>query len=190
MKRIEYNSPVVLTFTMISFVALILGYITKDASTELLFCVYRSSPLSLFFWIRLFGHVVGHANLQHFTGNIMLLLLLGPILEEKYGSKTLLLMILVVAVLTGLTNIIFFPRTMLLGASGIVFMMMILASVTGIGRGRIPLTLIIVAFMYIGQEVVYSVTVSDNISRLTHILGGICGGGFGMLLGRKNITQS
>lgn len=184
LKKIRYNSPVILTFSILSFLVLLLGYATNDRSNMLCFTVYRSSPFSLFFWIRLIGHVFGHANMQHFTGNILLLLLLGPILEEKYGSRDLAVMILIVAVFTGLVHILLFPNRGLLGASGIVFMMMILASVTGMKRGEIPLTLIVVSFVYIGQEVITGMSSYDNISHLTHILGGVCGGAFGIGIGK------
>lgn len=185
LKRIEYNSPVVLTFAIISFAVLLLGQLTGGMTNMLLFTVYRSNPLDIFYWLRLFGHVLGHANLQHYTNNILLILLLGPMLEEKYGSRRLLMMIGMVAVLTGLVNVALFPHTALLGASGIVFMMMILSSVTGMKQGKIPLTLIVVIVIYLGQEVLSGITVADNISRLTHIVGGLCGGGFGMYFSRN-----
>ena len=65
---------------------------------------------------RLFTHVLGHAGYSHYMGNMLLLLLVGPPLEEKYGSRTLLLTIAVTALVTGLAQFIFFPQTALLGA--------------------------------------------------------------------------
>lgn len=185
MKKIEYNSPVILTFAVISFIVLLIGQLTGGMTNMLLFSVYRSNPLDLFYWLRLVGHVFGHANLQHYTSNILLILLLGPMLEEKYGSKRLLAMMVIVAVVTGLVNLLLFPYTALLGASGIVFMMMILSSVTGMKQGTIPLTLIVVIVVYLGQEVLSGITIADNISRLTHIVGGLCGAGFGLYFGKK-----
>lgn len=184
LKKIQYNSPVVLTFVFISFVVLLLGELTKGVSTRLAFCVYKSSPLNFMFYIRLFGHVLGHAGWEHFVSNMMYLLLMGPMLEEKYGSKLLLGMIVLTALVTGLINIAFF-NTALLGASGIVFMMIILSSFTGATEGRLPLTLIIVGLLFIGQEIISGLTVKDNISHLTHIVGGVCGGSFGIFLNRK-----
>lgn len=185
LKKIQYNSPVVLTFALVSFAVLLLGYITNGWTTTNLFCVYRSSPLNPLTYVRLFGHVLGHANLEHYTNNMLLLLLLGPMLEEKYGSKLLLEMIGLTAVLTGLVNCLFFS-TGLLGASGIVFMMIILSSVTGGEEGRIPLTLLVVGALFIGEEILGGLTLKDNISHLTHIIGGMCGGGFGLVLKRNS----
>lgn len=189
LKKIDYNSPVVLSFVFLSFVALILGYITKGFTTRTFFCVYRSSPLNLLTYVRLFGHVLGHANLSHYINNMMMMLLVGPMLEEKYGSKLLLEMIFITAVLTGLVNNMLFP-TGLLGASGIVFMMIILSSVTSVKEGTIPLTLIVVVILYLGEQVAAGIFTADNISQLTHIVGGVCGGIFGMLMNKKEWREA
>ena len=109
-------------------------------------------------------------------------LLIGPMLEEKYGSKNLIEIILLVAFVTGVAQVILFPHAGLLGASGIVFAFMILASVTGSKSGEIPLTMIIVMFIYLGQELYNGIVVNDNISQLTHILGGLTGALFGMTM--------
>lgn len=177
-KRIKYNSPVILTFTFLSLIVLALGYLTKMQSTYLLFSVYRSSLADLFFYIRLFGHVLGHADLAHFFNNFLIILLIGPMLEEKYGSSSIAMMILITAAVTGIFNILFF-KTALLGASGIAFMMILLGSFVNIERGKIPLTFILVVVIFIGREIVEGLFIQDNISQLTHIAGGVCGAFFG-----------
>ena len=102
MELININAPVVLAYGAASFVALLLNMITRGASDRQLFCVYRSSLLNPLTYIRLVGHVFGHANLQHYLGNFMLILLIGPMLEYNYGSQMLAAMILITAVVTGL----------------------------------------------------------------------------------------
>ena len=74
-----YNAPVTLTFAIIAFVVLVVGWITKGRSTELFFEVYRSK-ISVSWFVRLFGHVLGHASLSHYASNMTLFLLLGPVL--------------------------------------------------------------------------------------------------------------
>lgn len=184
LKKIDYNAPVVLSFVFLSLGALLLGYLTKGFTTWTFFCVYRSSPFNLLTYVRLFGHVLGHADLTHYINNMMMLLLVGPMLEEKYGSKLLLEMILITAFVTGLINTLFFT-TGLLGASGIAFMMIILSSVTSVKEGKIPLTLIVVVVLYLGEQIIAGLFTADNISQLTHIIGGVCGGIFGMIVNRN-----
>jgi rhomboid protease GluP len=184
--RIDINAPVILGFALICALVLFLGYLTQDASTLTFFSVYRSSVTDPYFFIRLFGHVFGHANLPHFYGNMLILLLVGPLMEEKYGAKKLLSMMAVTALITGIFNMLLFPYA-LLGSSGIVFMLIVLSSFVNYRAGKIPLTLLVIAVMYIGQEFFTGLRESDNISQLTHVLGGLCGGVFGYLLHEKKI---
>jgi len=180
-KRIHYNSPVILTYAFLSLVVLIIGNITDMASTRLLFSVYRGNLTDVFFYIRLFGHVLGHADWEHFVNNFLIILLVGPMLEMKYGSKNMFYMIMITALTTGILNVVFFD-TALLGASGVAFMLIILSSFVNIRKDSIPLTLILTASLYIGREVVAGLTENDNISQFTHIAGGICGCVFGFTL--------
>lgn len=186
MKRsyIQYNAPTTLTFALISLLVLGLGALTNGASTLRYFCVYRSPLTDWLTYPRFFTHVLGHSSFAHYAGNIPLMLVLGPPLEERYGSRTLLWTILATALISGLAQWIFFPATALLGASGIVFMMLLMSSLGGTrGRG-IPLTLILVFAIYVGGEIYDAVTVRDSVSQAAHIIGGCCGAGFGLCLRR------
>ena len=88
--ELQYNSPVILTFFLLSLLVLFLDQWTDGWTTMHLFCVYRSSLKDPLFYIRLFGHVLGHASWDHFLNNMLLLLVIGPPMEEKYGSGPLL----------------------------------------------------------------------------------------------------
>ena len=138
-----------------------------------------TNPVSVF---NLFSHVLGHASLEHLLGNMTFILLLGPIVEEKYGSRFTLIMIILTAFITGMLNITLFD-TGLIGASGIVFMLILLVSFTNVNGGEIPLTFILVALLFIGKEVIYSLQ-ADQVSQFAHIIGGICGSIFGFI-GKK-----
>ena len=185
MQKLQYNSPVILTFFLLSLGALVLDWITGGWTTLHAFCVYRSALADPLFYVRLFGHVLGHADFNHFLGNMLLLLVVGPPLEEKYGSRALLAGILFTALVSGILQFILFPHTALLGASGIVFMLIMLASVSGMRGGKIPLTLLLVGALYLGQEIYSIVFVNDSVANFMHIVGGVCGTGFGLLAGRK-----
>ena len=187
--KIAYNSPVILTFAAISLVALILNYITFGFTNKILFSVYKSSWGNPLTYLRLFTHVLGHADVSHYMSNMMLFLILGPAIEEKYGSRNTLVIIAVTAFITGILNCLLFPRTALLGASGVVFCFIILSSMTCIKDGKIPLTLIVVAVLYIGQEVFNAITKSDNVSQFGHIIGGACGCGMGYAFDKLKIKK-
>ena len=180
--RIKFNAPVVLSIVAISFFATLLNYITGGASNELLFMTYHSDLLSPLTWIRAFTHIFGHAGWAHFIGNMSYLLLLGPMLEEKYSSKTLAEAVATTALVTSIVNYVLFPSVALCGASGVVFAFILLSSFTSFKEGEIPLTFILVAVFFIGQQIVEGLTVRDNISNMAHIVGGIVGGflGYGL----------
>ena len=182
--KLHYNSPVVLTFFFLSLLVLALDFVTKGWTTLHLFSVYRS-PITLLWFVRLFGHVLGHANYAHFSGNMVLLLVVGPPMEERYGSRALLAGILLTALVAGLLQCFLFPGYALLGASGIVFMLILLSSLSGMKSGTIPLTLILVAVIYLGQEVYSGLFVQDNTAHFMHLAGGVCGTGFGFLVRKK-----
>lgn len=179
---IRFNAPVVLTFALLGLLALFLNQWTDGDSTWLFFSVYRaplSDPLT---YIRFFGHVLGHSSWTHYMNNMLLLLLVGPGVEEKYGHSTVFWCMLATAAVTGLVQFIFFPNTALLGASGIVFMLIVLNSFTEMKKGEIPITLILVVIFYLGGELISGLFSADNISQLTHIAGGILGLIFGFTI--------
>jgi len=182
--RITFNAPLVLCFALACTVVTALGALTGESSTANLFTTYRAPMTDPLMYLRLFTHVIGHAGFTHLLNNMAYILLLGPMLEEKYGWKNLLAVILVTALVTGITHNLLFPRTMLLGASGVVFAFILLTSFTDFREGELPLTFILVAVIYLGQQVWDGITVRDNVSNLTHILGGLIGAGAGYLLNR------
>jgi len=184
--RISYNAPVILTFTFVA------------AGIRLL-CDWMPGLLNLFIappvfdvpWIyypAFIIHILGHSNWEHYFGNFSLMLLIGPILEEKYGSKQMFYMIVLTALLGGLLNTIFFD-TGLIGASGVVFMMIVLASFVNVQRGTLPLTFLLVLVLYIGQEVIQAFS-NDNISQFAHIMGGGAGAFFGFMVPPKGTKES
>lgn len=186
--RITFNSPVVLGFIIICLVVTLIGAITGGASTKLLFMTYHSSLTNIMTYWRFFTHVFGHIGWSHFIGNASYLLLLGPMLEEKHGSKTLIMIMAITALVTGIVNYILFWNVGLCGASGIVFAFIILVSFTSYKEGEIPLTFILVAVIYIGQQIFEGLAVKDNISNMAHIVGGLVGAVIGYKL-NKNPKQ-
>ena len=182
--RIQYNSPVILTFSIVVVLIHVFSEFTSIDVSKHFFTIY--DPMSIkdpIAYFRLFSHILGHASWSHLTGNLTFVLLLGPILEERYGSRTVLIMILATALITGFVHIAvpLFDNMGLRGASGIVFMLIVLSSFVNVKRGTIPLTFILIAILYLGKEVV-NVLQNDNISQMAHIVGGALGSFFGFAL--------
>ena len=187
--QLSFNSPVILVFAIVCFFVLIMDKLTGGISTGTLFSVYRSTLLSPLTYIRFFGHVLGHAGWDHFIGNIMMILVVGPLLEEKYGSGNILFVMMVTALVTGIANFVLFPQIQLLGASGVVFAFILLSSFTSFEEGKVPITFILVAIIYIGQQVYQGIFVQDNVSNLTHILGGGVGSSLGFVMNKNKMNR-
>ena len=176
----SFNAPAVLCFALLSLGALGLSVLTGGASNRLVFSVYRSSFFHPMTYVRLFCHVLGHTSFNHYVGNMALILALGPIVEERYGSWRLLFMFALTAVVSGLFHIFFGGNSALMGASGLVYMLIFLASTSGAKGGEIPLTLVAVAALYLTQEIMGGLFSLDDISHLSHIVGGACGAVIGL----------
>ncbi len=180
--KIKYNAPTTLTFSLICVIVLIVSSLLTGGRliADFFSCPGRGGfdPQSILSYPRLVLHVIGHRDWAHLFSNLAILLLLGPILEQTYGSFSLLLMTGVTALVTGVLNVLIFPAG-LMGASGIVFMMILLASFTNFNKGEIPLTFILIMVLYLGQEVWNAIAHRDQISQFAHIIGGFCGSLFG-----------
>ena len=181
--RIRYNSPVVLTYALLCAVVLLIDQISGGAFIRAFFLLPPDFDSGSFLsWLRLFTYVIGHQSWTHLISNFSFILLIGPVLEEKYGSLPLLGMMLVTALATAGLNLLL-VHTGLYGASGIVFMLVLLSSFTNIRQGEIPITFILIVALYLVRELVNALN-PDTVSQLAHIAGGLIGGAFGFLFSK------
>ena len=107
--KLVLNAPFTLTFVAICVLALVLSSVTGVKSDTLVFGVYRASLADPLTYVRFFCHIFGHADVNHLVNNMLLILILGPMLEERYSSGLLLLVIGLTALFSGIIHFIFFP---------------------------------------------------------------------------------
>ena len=182
--RLSFNAPATLSFVALCAAAFLIDLLTGGAANRAVFSVYRpplSDPLT---YVRCVTHVLGHASWDHLLGNMMYILILGPMIEEKYGTANTVIIIAVTAAVTGIINMVFFPNVGLLGASGVVFAFILISSITVREDRTIPVTFILVAVVYLGQQVYQGIFVNDDVSQITHIAGGAVGSVLGFLLSK------
>ena len=178
LNNLQYNSVLILSYFFISLIVLILNAITGGKTNQVLFSSYRSSLLNPLTYIRFFTHAIGHTGWHHFSSNFLTMLLIGPMIEEKYGTINLLVMMLITAGITGIINTIISKKA-ILGASGNIFMLIILSSMVNLEAGKIPITLVLIFFFYITNEIIEGIFKKDNVSHMAHLIGAICGVIFG-----------
>lgn len=190
--KIDYNAPVVLTFALICTAVYILNYITggdvdknPNGLIGSFFVLHGGQWSGIMNYLRMFTYTMGHGSVSHLVGNMSIFLLIAPIMEEKYGSRNILIMMLITSMVTAVFQLLLFSSG-LLGASGIVFMFIVLVSFADAKDGTIPMTFILVVLFFLGQEIFASMK-QDNISQYAHIAGGILGGVFGF--SAKSLTK-
>ena len=172
--RLSYNCPVVLTYAGLCLALLAVDWITQGwFNRNVMVCYGHPSLLDPMTYVRCITYFFGHSGWAHYSSNMLLMLLVGPVVEEKYGSGNLAFMIMITGISSGIIHCIFFDGG-IIGASGIVFMMIILSAFTNMKKGEIPLSLILVAAIYLGREIVSAFT-PDTVSQFGHIIGGIFG---------------
>ena len=177
--KFDYNSPVIISYLILSLIACFLNFISHGKSNKLLFTSYRSSPFNPLTYIRLFTHSIGHVDLSHLIHNFLFILLIGPMIEEKYGSINLIVMLLITSLVIGLFNTIF-SNYSITGASGNVYMLIVLSSFSNITEGKIPITLVLILIFYVLSEFKDRLIEGNKKTYHTgHLLGALCGIGFG-----------
>ena len=187
--RLKLNAPVTVLFCLVCAAVQLLDILTRGGSGRALFSVYRTSLADPLAYLRVFLHVLGHGGWDHLLNNLMYLLILGPLLEEKYGSANLLFVILAAALATGLCSLIFFPNVRLMGASGVVFAFILLASITDHQDHTIPVTFLLVAVLYAVQQIRAALAGPDNVSQFAHITGGIVGSVLGFIMNKYRMSR-
>ena len=179
--KFDYNSKVIITYLLICLIAWFLNTITRGKTNKLLFESYRSSPLNPLTYIKLFTHCIGHKDFDHLVSNFLYILLVGPMIEEKYGSINTLILLLLTSLVIALFNIIF-TNYRILGASGNVYMLIVLSSFSNISEGKIPITVLLILIFYIIGEIKNSILEGNKkIYHDGHLLGALCGLIFGIL---------
>lgn len=178
--HIKINSPIVLIYLIVCLIIFggtnYFDYIPKEyLITDPFFKVD-----SLQNYISIIGSSFGHANLDHLIGNLSFILLIGPLIEEKYGSRKFFFITISTVILLGVVSTFLF-RQSIWGASGFVFMLIILSSFTNVRSKTIPLTFIITCILFVGKEIIQSNNLS-NTSIEAHLVGALIGAFIGFTI--------
>lgn len=170
--KITLNSPFTLSFTLLATLILVLQlYFGVSSNLFVLNGIFNPNEWQSYAGLLLYP--LSHGNMQHLVGNFAIILLLGPIIEKKYGWKKLLTLCGITTIIIGLCHILISDQN-LVGASGLVFMFIILASLIDTSNKEIPLTFLLVVILFLGQEIIGTFR-DDNISQMAHICGGVMG---------------
>lgn len=223
--HLKYDSPVTLTFVLLSTLILALdSFALKGFLTTNIFICHGSKAVgniaafdykNFLDYLRLFTHTLGSSGWQSLLANSTFILLLGPTLEERYGSPILLLMIVLTSLVGGVLNACLVPF-FTSGSQSIVFMMICLAAITAFSKKEVPLSWIIVFALYFalklcssysdfsnsnsasfsfsstsgGKKIDFIEFLTLNLNTFTSLAAGIVGSLFGFLVSPKKRNSS
>ena len=176
----NYNSKVIISYLIICLIAWFFNVLTRGKTNKLFFESYRSSPLNPLTYIRMITHSIGHRDWDHLVSNFLIILLIGPMIEEKYGSTNLIIMFIITSIVIALFNLLF-SNYSILGASGNVYMLIVLSSFSNIQEGTIPITVVLICIFYIIGEIKRTITErKSKVYHDGHLIGALCGLAFGI----------
>lgn len=175
----SYHSMVTISYFLICFIVFVLNVLFKDKVTRFL-KIRRGSIFNPMNYIRLVTSGFCHADFQHFRNNFIFILLLGPILEEKYGSLLFLEMILITTVASSIFHLLFYDSSAI-GSSDLVYMMVVLCGIVCSFDGKIPITFVLLFLFFVFEEIVkmFFHKKNDQVGHDGHVIGAICGIVFG-----------
>ena len=180
--KFDYNAPVILTYFFICLIILMIDKLCKGKFIATFFTTYKNdSLLNPLTYFKLISHSLGHTDWDHLYSNFIKILLIGPLMEEKYGSINLLIAMIITSLIIGIINKLF-GKGGILGASGVAYMLILLSSFVNMENGKIPITLtLIILFLVVDEVIKLFRRKKDGVSHLGHITGAICGVVFGIL---------
>lgn len=184
-RRFTFNAPVIIICAFLSGMVLLLDTVSGGTLGEFMFMTYRSSWTDPMTYFRLVFSFLGHSSMTHYLNNMTLFLLLGPVLEKKYGERLIVIVILTASVFSGLVNALFFESA-IRGTGAVDFAFVILLAMTLCKKREIPVSLILVICVYAASEAYSIAALGEAGSALSHISGGICGFLFGLLMMDRN----
>jgi membrane associated rhomboid family serine protease len=181
-QSIDIDAPFSLTFSFLCVIVHLLSSVFGSSFATLYFGIPSLSifnflsPLSYF---RMISQIFGHSSWQHLSGNLVNILLVGPSCEREYGCYNIFVIVLLTAVSSSLSHIFFGPRNSIqLGASGVVFMFILLSSLIETKSHRIPLTFICQVGIWCSHELISNFMSQEGgggISHLAHLTGALVG---------------
>ena len=187
LRRLTVNAPVILLFVT---ACSIIYCFTATIGGERILGVHDTwntfRPLQ---YTSLITHIFAHSSLNHLRGNVTHLLLVGPSVENEFGSKNLAIIMGIVSVVSAFVHILLgSTRSHQLGASGVVFACILLNSLVSADNGRIPVAFVLIAVMYLGDELTLMLNIfnpDDRMSHHAHLSGGIVGAAAGFYIHKQ-----
>lgn len=178
--NVSFDAPVTITFAVLSLVLFLMStYLIKDKAGGLLLASATNAGGSMPFaasnvtsYFRTFLYVFGGKEIASVIFNLIFILLLGPSLEEYYGSVLVAVCYFITAVFAGVLNACF-CSTSLQGSSCIVMMMIFLSALMSVSKHKMPVSSVLVLALCI-VNIVISEKAGGIAGIFINIVAGLC----------------
>ena len=189
--KFQYDSPVMLTFAFITLIIFVLDTFALKGKLKEVWLVTPTAAGGQFPFafsdfrsiIRLFIHVFGYDQSSVLVCNLIFILLLGPQMEDRYGSVIIGIMIFVSALFSGVLNACFCTNAVS-GAEPVVFMLILLWTMMQLSRSNISASAIAVIALFITM-LVFQKNPNGVVGVVIVAAGGLCGSLFAFLASPK-----
>lgn len=189
--KFHYDSPVMLTFALITLLVFILDAFAFKGKLKEIWLVTPTAaggqfPFSFSDFpsiLRLFIHVFGYSQNEVLICNLIFILLLGPQMEERYGSVIIGIMIFVSSLFSAVLNACF-CKNAVCGAEPVVFMLILLWTMMQLSRSKISASAIAVIALFIAM-LVFRKNPNGVVGVAVIAAGGLCGSLFAFLTSPK-----
>lgn len=189
--KFVYDAPVTITFALLALVIFILDTFVFKGSFSgqwLLTPTVAEGFLPFSFSdfpsiVRLFLHVFGYTDPAVLICNLIFILLLGPAMEERYGSVIIGIMIFVAALFSGVLSACF-CKVPACGAEPVVFMLVLLCTMMHLSRSKVSASSLAVIALFIGMLVLRK-NLNGVVGVVIVVAGGLCGSLFAFLTSPK-----
>ena len=190
--KVSYDAPVTLSFVILCALFFLLNsFVIKNGALEKVLASPTTQAGALPFIVKqplsyvrlllyIFGAGVTGAGSVLIT-NLILIMLLGPAMEERYGSVIIGIMIFVSALFSGVLNACFCADS-LIGAVPVVCMMIFLNAFMSFSKKTFPLSFAAVVILFVFLEIFSG---AGAIKIIICIAGGLCGSLFAFLTSPK-----
>lgn len=153
-------------------------------SLKYIFSLVPSYILYRHYYWQFLTYMFTHATVSHFIFNMLSLYIFGTAVERRIGSREFILYYILTGVLSGVASYAMFcmanTNTVLLGASGAIYALLMLFSVLYPRSviyvfGLIPVQAPVLIILYFIIELISGLTAHDGVAHMTHLSGLVFG---------------
>lgn len=184
--KFSYDAPVSQSFVLISLVIFILDFFVLNLKLNQNYLLTPTPVFSIrdpLVILRTIIYIFGETDKVYLFTNLLFIILIGPVMEERYGSVIIGIMFFVAAFVTGSMSACF-CKVAYRGCSSVVFMLLLLNAMMFFTKKTISATSITMVVLFICREF-FIANPNGVVGTLIILAGGLAGSLFAFIASPK-----